>query len=722
METPTSDITGHTVDTKSLATLIIELNIARRNSSAYPKGHPVIAASLAKVLRIYENLLSDQSELILGVTSEALMVDGVVLEKTNLVYRDFSHALFERGIGALLFHRGLTIEELNHFTIILGLKRDQILQRGGIEEVWSEANIVAISIRPVRYDLFKTSEKDLEGSDSVTSEEGLWDKFAREITVGGILHKDSGDIYLDPEVLAEILNQRFDNTGMNEADVREAINGFLEPADTDDYITIEANEQPHQKLAAFISNLAPELRRQFLDSSFGMKSKDRLTAAERILTNLSDTAIIDTLEDISHNRLNVSPVVFGLLQRLGRNVSASQHSSLDISDENNLSQKMKTIFREHASEEFVPDDYQMKLNDIIASDQIPRGYMEEVPDLLQTLADRNIENSISQVLMNLIREGVESPEERDLLLHNLSDMFGFYLQTGDYGQLHTMIDQLSDGSFPIDIQYRLREEYFRLEFLEEILDGLIIWGKPRYEDIRSLIHKIGGPFVESILDRLSEENSMSLRRFYMDCLIRMGDITRVPIVNRLSDTRWYFLRNLLIVLSAHNDPSIISLIRPLLHSQEPRLRHEVLKTLVRFRDTQAEKRILDNLDSSNLELQMAAIQLAEHCKAPAIANKLAVMLSLGGYSQADCEKKSMIIHTLGEIGRAEVLPELAKILSSRSLLHSRQLTKLKTDIIKTLPKYPVKVSRPILERLAEGSGDINHLAAETLKIISGKPA
>ncbi len=383
---------------------------------------------------------------------------------------------------------------------------------------------------------------------------------------------------------------------------------------------------------------------------------------------------------------------------------------------------MRTILREHASEEFVPDDYQKKLNLIIAADQIPRLNMEEVTELLSTLENRSIESTIGQILMNSIRDGVETLEERDMLLQNLSDMFVFFLQTGNYSQLHKIIDNLNDGTFPVEIQYRLRDEYGRREFLEEILDGLTIWGKPRYNDIRSLIHKIGDPFIEAILDRLSEEKNMSLRRFYMDCLIEMGSVTRVPIINRLYDTRWYFLRNLLIILSAQNDHSVIPLIQPLLRSEDPRLRHEALKTLVHFHDPHAERQVLDDLDSLDQELQMCAIQLAERCTAPVIAARLITMLSQGGFSQIDCERKNAIVHALGEIGRAEILPELAKILSSRSLLHSRQLTKLKADIIRSLPKYPPNVSRPVLEHIANNSGEIARLAAETLRTISGKPA
>ena len=720
MITQPDDIPTNTVDGKSLATLITELNIARRNCAAYPKGHPVITASLTKVLRVYEDLLHKHEELVLGVTSDALMVDGVILEKSNLVYRDFSRALFERGIGALLFYNGLTIEELNNFTVILGLKREQLQKHGGIEQVWAKARINALKIRPIRYDLFQSTNDDSVTEDkAILSGEGLWDRFARELTLNEVSYGSSEDTRLDPEILAIVLNKQFDIGNINEADIREAIANFLS---TDD--TISSSEiisgHPYQKLATFISNLTPELRRQFLDSSFADNNQNRQATAERIINNLSENAILETIEDINNNRLNVSPAIFGLLQRLGKNISSTKNIAEEIFEENELLQKMKTIFQEHSTEEFVPDDYQKYLDSIVSSDQISSHHMEDVTVLMHTVENRSIEYSVGQILMNFVREGVETPEERELLLQNLRDMFGFFLETGDYGQLHTMIDQMTDGTFPVDIQYRLRDEYGRREYLEEILDGLTIWGKPRYGDIRSLIHKFGAQFVEAILDRLSEEKNMSIRRFYIDCLIEMGPVTRVPIINRLNDNRWYFLRNLLIILTAQNDPDVVELIRPLLRSEDPRLRHEALKALVHFNDSQAEKIILGDLESQNLELQTAAIQLSERCTSAAIAIKLIGLLSLGGFSQIECDRKSTIVHALGEIGRAEVLPELAKILSRRSLFRSRQLTKLKTEIIRSFPKYSPNVSRPILEHIAEGYGEIANLAKETLKMISGK--
>jgi hypothetical protein len=713
-------------ETSALASLITELNIARRNSSAYPKGHPVIAASLAKVLHIYENLVHEHDEIILGVTNETLMVNGVVLEKSNLVYKNFSRVLFERGIGALLFHIGITVEELNDFIAILVLKREYIQQSGGIEQLWATAGITAMTIRPLRYDLFTSIDQDsITVGQSGNQADQLWNTFTQELTRGALILVDDGEYDCAPEVLANILNQKFADGIMDESEVRAAISCFFENetgnTSPDLHSSSSDSPDPYKKLADFISSLTPELRRQFLNSTFNAMNPERQTAAEHMLNSLSEEVIIEALDDISHDRLSISPVVFGLLQRLGANAGSSQHRFEEETEDSEIVHKMKTILREHASEEFVPDSYQRKLNKIITSDHLLNRNMEDVSSLLTTMENRSIEGSIGHILMNLIRESLESPEERDMLLQNLTDMFGFFLQTGDYDQLLTMIDQLTDGTFPIEIQYRLREEYGRREFLEEILDGLTIWGKSIYGDIRALITKIGGPFIETILDRLSEEKNMSIRRFYMDCLIDMGPVTRIPIRCRLDDTRWYFLRNLLIILCAQNDPSSIDRIRALLRSEEPRLRLEALKTLVHFRDPQAEQLLMNNLNSQNQEIQVAAIQLAERCASSAITALLAQMLVQGGYSHSECERKSAIVHTLGEIGRTEVLPELAKVLRSRSLFHSKHLTRLKSDIIRSLPKYPVHFSRPVLELIAKDSGEIARLAQETLRIISGIP-
>jgi len=718
-----NDIQVSGIDTKALSNLIIELNIARRNSRAYPKDHPAIGSSLLKALASYEGLMNMREEIVLGVTSDALMVAGVFLEKSNLVYRDFAHVLFERGIGALVLRNGLDIEELKNFTVILGLKREDILHQGGIEEVWTKAGIVSLSVRPIRYDLFSTTDEESIGDvPHKPSMEGLWERFARGLSQGGLGHDGSAENNLDPEILASILNRQSAQGATHETSYSAAIIDFMRQDDGTQTSGAGSN-LPYDKLAVFISNLNPDLRRQFLSSSFDIRNVPNRSALEGIANNLSEEAVIETLEDISLNQLSLPPVIIGLLQRLSRHASTGrQGTNADISSEKDLFQKMKTIFREHATEEFIPDAYQSKLNHLITADTIPHMPTEDINILLETLDNGHIERRIGEILVNLVKESSDDTQEREMLTQNLSDMFAYFLETGDYRQMHRMMNQIEDDSLPVDMQDNLREQYIRHEILEEILNGLTIWGKPRFDEIRMIILKIGTPFIEVLLDRLSEEKNMSLRRFYMDCLIAMGPVTVVPISNRLNDHRWYFLRNLLIILTAQNDPSIVPLIRPLLRNTDKRLRQEVLKTLVFFQDPEAEKQILQELDSQENEKLLAAIQLTEKCQSPDILNKLLDLLAAGGLKQPEYEIKSAVVHSLGEIGRIEALPGLVKILVSTSLFHSKLLISLKTDVVRSLERYPSSSVKPLLERLASGNYEVTHQALESLRNISGKSA
>ena len=716
-----SDIQSSGIDIRALASLIIELNISRRNFKSYPKGHPVIEGAFQKVISHYNKLLEERDEVTIGVAKDALMFGTTILEKSNLVYRDFARVLFEHGIAVLTLRRGLTTSELENFNAILGLKREEINHRGGIEALWEKGKISSLAITAIRYDLFSTSgnETTEEGSHPDTAA-GIWERITRALMAGNSMRQDGQDVPdINPELLASMLNNKFEHAAGNnrESDDLQAVADFIRQEHSRQG-SQDAVDMPYNKLAAFVNKLNPNLRRQFLSSTFDIQKLDGTPLTEDLIGNMSVDTILETLEDLNRHQVNVPPVIMGLLQKLSAHATTPLSSNrMAHLHENDMQERMRTVFKEHASEEFIPGDYQQKLNSLITQEQMPQFVPGDISDLVATVENNVVEERISDIIMNLVTTGGESPEEREFFLQNLSDMFGYFLQTGDYGQLVKMIDQSTDSSFPIDIQYYLRENYARREFLDEILNGLTIWGKPRYRDINLLITKIRSPFIEVLLDHLATEDNMSLRRFMMDRLIEMGPVTRVPIAIRLDDERWFVLRNLIIILRAHSDTAIIPLIRPLTNHSNSRVRQEALSTLVMLHDAAAEKQVLRDLDSGDRETLYAAITLSEKSRLPDIHKKLLTMLSNGGLTQLEYELKSMVVKSLGELQRSETLPEFAKILGSTSLFHNKLLTRLKLDIIRALGRYPLQTVAPLLKRLSAGKDEVARQAEEFLKNI-----
>lgn len=713
------DIQINEVDTKLLATLIVELNISRRNSRSYPKGHPVVVASLQKVLGIYNGLMQSLDEIVIGVTRDTLMVQNGILDKSNPVFRDFSRVLFERGIAALVLHKGLTIHELNNFNVILGHKREEILRHGGIESVWDKAHITSMTARPIRYDLISTTDEETISAQQTRSSGSIWERFARGVAQGNI--GSAGD-ELDPELVASILNGQYELQIASEATVNYAVSiaDFMRQADNLQ-LAGSPNDQSFEKLAAFVDRLNPELRRQFLGSTFDNNNSTANMAAQEIIPHLSADVVLETLEDINSNRISVPPIIIGMLQRLGRHSEPRpQPAAGDVSDNNDdIGKKMRTIFREHASEEFVPDEYQNKLNRIMAADQLPRLVHNEIGDLLKSLESEQVEIGISEIILQLV---IAAPAEEgtDALVESLGDMCAYFLETGEYGQLLHIMSRTREAGLPESISRDLLERFSSPEFMTEVLQGLHTWGKAKFDEIREIITGIGDPFIEMLLDQLAEEGNLSIRRFMMDQLLEFGPTARQAILERLGDTRWYFLRNLLIILRAMDDPSVLVAIRSLVRHANLRVRQEALKTFLHFNDSGAELQLVNDLQNGNRDVQLAAIHMAENSRSADVVRKVLDIVVRSGFSAADYDLRSAAVRTLAEIGRVECLPELAKILGSKSLINSRQLNRLKLEIVSSLAKYPHQTVRPILDWLAKGSDEVARQAATTLHHIEAK--
>jgi len=719
------DISLSPVDTKALSTLIIELNISRRNSRSYPKGHQVIDAALHKVLNTYAGLRETGEEVVIGVACDALLLGDTPLEKSNLIYRDFARVLYERGIGALVLHRGLNIEELRSFIAILGTGRDEIYGAGGIERVWEESGIASIEIRAIRYDLFTATERaSVGGGEAQAAPKELWERFARGLVNGLLAPAGFDQGALDPELLAEALNQQFNGGDLGPDEVGDIAGQWCGGDERQDSgwggAPIQA-DLAYRKLATFVVNLTPGLRRQFLSSAFDIKKYRNEAATEGLIRELSADVVIETLEEINQNQVSVPPFVLGLLQQMSGHSSDAPHPRLEISDQE-LQEKMKTIFKEHDMEEFIPDSYRHKLDKMMSAGRVPLLGLEGVQDLMDTFEAASMESKTSDILLLLLRAGDSSEEGYAALAKNLHDICTFFLQTGAYGELLRILRQLGADGMLGGAGPELLGLFASRDFLEEALAGLEVWGKAKFDDITELIGVIGEPFIEVLLDRLALTENMSLRRFLMDRLVDFGPAAGPALVERLSDERWYFLRNLIGVIRLLNLTSAVEKLRVLARHRDPRVYQEALKALLQFHDPEAESRIVRDLESQNRELQLAAIRMSGKSGSQALLGKLHALLTGPGLSGKEFEMKLLVVQALGEVGSAGSLPVLEKVLATRNIFHPVLLNRLKLEIVGSLGRYPAAAARPVLMRIILGRGGLARHAAQVVKTTSGRPS
>lgn len=722
-------------DTKNLSAFIIELNIALRLVTSYPKDHPVVTSSLQKVLELLEKLQESGEEITIGVARDSLMAGHSALDGRNPVYKNLARVLFDHDIAAITFKKNTTQEELKNFCGLMFRKRDDIRESGGIEKVAAEAGISNILVKKINYSYFTTTEEDRivpSGSEGIKKDESsLWESFVHGLLDGKLDPSGVGvDLpgALEPGFLADMINGLDRRSAIRMENFLETIASFMGELDrgtSDDDFYNESIE----KFGSFVSRLNPELRKQFLNGTFSCLEPGRDLGKE-ILDSLADDIVLEVLEDINSRVACLPSLTAGLLHRLSKNSPLNmpgKTSSTPFTEKTyeQFGEKLRVVFNEEARDKFVPDSYQKALQAITSSAGVSTPDLEEIAELRETLLGHSVETHVCRIILEIMREPAEDclPEA---LERNFLELVDYLLEMGDFSFLARIYRQLAGaGSAPNGISTEggsgLQAKFRGRAFVEKVLSGLETWEKSKHTEIRELIRLIGSPFIDQLLERLAEEQNMSMRRFYIDCLMDQGNKILDPVILRLMDKRWYFLRNLVIILRELDDPSVLRHVRRLCNSPHPKVRQEVIRTFQHFRHPETDNFLIQDMNSSDRELRLNAIQLAEKSRSPEVFKTLLSLLNRRGLSQPDLEIKIAVIRTLAQIRNPEALPALARIIRSRRFLRPNAHARLKEEIVGSLGNYPADKVRPLLEKLSESArNELAGLARETLKSVQGE--
>ncbi len=689
---------------------LTEFNILRRNRNLYPSQHPSIAPSAQKIIDIFNRLTAESGSITIGIARDALLIADTPLERKNPVFQDVAKSLFTHEIAALTILPDIEIEELLSFIDIINSSKEKIIENGGIVQAVYAGNIRRIQATGIDYAAFRLTEEESVTAENPVKEERtvslLWERFVRGV-INDVLDQEGSLAVswskVDPAMLAEMINRKQGKTaGGRSLSYAQAIVQFFRK------IKQEGCGDEIDKVSQFINQMSPELRKEFLVSTLEALKDDRKLSGQ-LLAELSNDAIFDALVEMNSSGETISPYMHALMERLSSLgasndvISAAQKGEYSKAE---LTDKFKTLMKDDQTELFLPVDYEAIIRSIISTGQISPAEMEERDLLLDSLIGHPLELQMNAVVLNLLEQ--PSGEERpDVLKQHTVEMLAYFLGTGDFNALCGIHDRLSGNIEDPEFRKELLDLFATPDFINEVLTSISIWGKSKYSDIQSLISRVGTPFLIPTLDRLAEEESMSLRRFYMERLNEFGNAAIEPTVARLRDERWYVVRNMLVLLRTLNAPQTLNQIRRLLSHPNPRVHQEALRTLIYFQDPEADRQLLQDLKNDRQEVQSAAMQLAETSKSPLVLARLLDLLKTGG----DFELKTAALRTLAAIGNPVVLPELGQLLKATSIMHPIAMHNFKMEIIRSLDRYPAQQASQMLSKIQElGDKELTMLA------------
>ncbi len=720
------------IDIASISGLIHAMNMAASKLTAYPEGHPFVVEAFRKVEETLEGILKSRDQLTFGIAKDVVLLGTETLDPKNPIFQRFARILFEQGVVGLTLLRGLTIQELMDFDVIIAQKRNDVYRQGGIEVLLEKAGITHLLVQVIDYGLFHTDG----GTDSPErkgpgegGQSSFWESFVRglfegTIDPGGM--SDSSMTGMDADSLATMLNNNHLGQGQT---VLEGLDVALSTTIKHrGFDQLASDNASMKKISDFLVSLNDELRRSFLERLFGSLA-DNETFAESIVAGFDERIILDALREHTAKQIYVPPNMVKVLQKLAKTAPQATPEEIDrlvnLYSKEDLVEKLKTLFREEEVETFVPPDYARILQEIVSIRDLSDPDLLEMQQLGQTLSDHSINTSLASVIVDIIVAGDAGGISEDLL-RRLKECFTAIIDHGDFYTLLSFMETLDKAGTAAPEDDRpsgnLVDTLADKPFVEAILAAAAKWGKEKQFHISRVVKRFGVPFIDPLLDHLAEEGNKTLRLFYIDLFKELGDAARDRVLERLSDKRWYVVRNLLVILRQFNNPGPTPALYALLDNPHPRVQEELLHTLIVFEDPRAVEILLQEIDSSDPETSLKAIVLAGMTHDPRVSARLTGFLKKSGFDKSVVKFKAAAVQALAEIGDPSVLPVFKQILKAFSLFSRKRLQQLKMEVISSLAKYPVAEVAPILTTTARSrSGPLAREAARVLKVLKVEP-
>lgn len=164
---------------------------------------------------------------------------------------------------------------------------------------------------------------------------------------------------------------------------------------------------------------------------------------------------------------------------------------------------------------------------------------------------------------------------------------------------------------------------------------------------------------------LLEIDNRNIRRIVCDVITGLVKDDIDLLGRKISDRRWYIVRNIAYVLGRINNPRSIEHLKRAIKYDEPRVRIEVIRSLASIGGEAASELLITLLGDKDAQVRIHAVRslaLLNHKKA---VEPLINYINQEAFKKADFTEKKEFFEAIGKLGANEALPFLKGILTKR---------------------------------------------------------
>jgi hypothetical protein len=341
-----------------LRELAQELAVAVHKRGIYPASHPMQAGAVDGVLARLRAVLASRHELAVGVSREALILDGQSTDPEHPLLRELAQRLHDHQLAGVRILPGVTAPQVDGCIAALAESPLRDVEPLGLRGRDACSRWPHLQLVPVAFDhLSLLDEEDgaTEGGRGARAA-ALWEQLARVAFAGGAEHDA---LAVTPQALARSLESR---TG--DPEVMATLQGMLDEIEARGPRRAEALREP-------LSAVVEQLSEGALDRLMAMGG-DRARRSEflsRATNTLGRGAVLALVEAAARqDGRAVSTSVLRLLQKLAR---AEGHGRAAATGNSPLRRVVRRLLHDWTLEDPNPEMYSLVLDELAAEGGAP---------------------------------------------------------------------------------------------------------------------------------------------------------------------------------------------------------------------------------------------------------------------------------------------------------------------------------------------------------------
>ncbi len=587
---------------QSLLEAVAFLVTAWRNLSAYPAGHPAQTVAIKAAQTRLASFMAVSGRLVLGVARDGLLYGEKKLDSANV--KALAEALYRRNAALVYVEESVEAGDLEALLRLLGDSPGRG-ERAPIGDELLAAGIARITVSSIDYTRLVTTD-ELVGRERRPAG-SLWDTLIQALLTGKRLTRDGsaplpGETYSAAGIVA--LLSALPDAGGGGAGAGAAggdapggatsSGAVLAAAVTDHLTRVRGRDKDvavHQ-VAELLRALPPEVREPLLAAA--LRTLDAETDAPAHVQNLTGSLapdeVLQSLRRLNTQGVRLSPHALRMIQTLAAaREKAAPGRVVEVGAD---LAEVSALFADEDVDRYNPDDHRTLLAQVAAVDlmtvALPSAPAPDViGDEVETLTEDAVDASLAETLFDLAAAYPDTAPP--FVIGRLRTLFLRALDETRFDRALTIVRgvrALTEGEGLTPAQRTARAQ------LVESLTGafslsslLASAGTPdnlTLSQIQTLVAELGPAAARGLLAALTVESDRT-RRFQLFDLAASLGLAIVPEATRLlSDSRWFVVRNMIVLLRKVGDRTSLTEIQRCAEDPDPRVGLEAIITLLAF--------------------------------------------------------------------------------------------------------------------------------------------